>query len=216
MTPPDLSPHYLSPSYLTPFIEGFLLSSGLVMVIGPQNTFVLRHSLSRQHLHVMVLLCVLLDTTLISLGVFGVGELIRGLEFFTKILTLAGTLFLVCYGFRSFRAAFNIRSVTVEAQHVPSRRTLVFTLLGVTLLNPSAYLDALVVIGGSASRYAVELRPMFTLGAVLASLLWFSGLSYGASLLTPWFKHPVILRGLEFLSGSVMWFMAYRLWQHSL
>jgi arginine exporter protein ArgO len=36
----------LSYSYLTPFIKGFLLSARLVMVIGPQNTFVLRHSLS--------------------------------------------------------------------------------------------------------------------------------------------------------------------------
>ena len=49
------------------------------------------------------------------------------------------------------------------------------TALAITLLNPHVYLDTLVLIGGVGS-----LQPQpgwFTVGACLASLLWFSSLT---------------------------------------
>ena len=63
-------------SYSVPLMEGFLLSAGLIVGIGPQNTLVLRQGLRRQHLLVMMLLCTLIDGCLILLGTFGMGNLV--------------------------------------------------------------------------------------------------------------------------------------------
>jgi L-lysine exporter family protein LysE/ArgO len=38
-------------------LHGFLLYAGMVIVIGPQNLFVLRQGLGRRHLFVTALLC---------------------------------------------------------------------------------------------------------------------------------------------------------------
>jgi L-lysine exporter family protein LysE/ArgO len=199
-------------SYTATLLEGFLLGVGLIVGIGPQNTFVLRQSLSRQHLFVMVALCVLLDALLLVLGVYGLGELVKGLKVLSYLLTLAGAIFLLYYVFRSFRSVFKAGTLSTEATFIKSRRSVIVTLLATSLLNPSLYLDTLFVVGGTATHLGGS-RLVFVVGAILASLVWFASLSYGAALLAPLFKHPLTLRLLDTLSGCVMGFMAYRLFQ---
>jgi L-lysine exporter family protein LysE/ArgO len=55
-------------SYAAPLTEGFLLGAGLIIGLGPQNAVVLRQGLKRQHLLAMVVVCTLLDVSLIALG----------------------------------------------------------------------------------------------------------------------------------------------------
>ena len=55
------------------------------------------------------------------------------------------------------------------------------TTLGFTLLNPHVYLDTLLLIGTASTRFVDESLVAFTLGASLASLLFFFALGYGAA-----------------------------------
>jgi L-lysine exporter family protein LysE/ArgO len=95
------------------------------------------------------------------------------------------------------------------------RRQVVIALLAVNLLNPMVYLDTMVLIGSGAMRYQDNLRFCFTMGAILSSMLWFWGLSYGSALLAPWIKQPRVLRALDGLSGGILWLMAFRLLTHA-
>ena len=199
-------------AYSIPLIEGFVLGAGLIVGIGPQNALVLRQGLRRQHLLLMVLLCTLIDAVLIGLGTFGVGALVEG-ELITRLMTYAGAVVLSVCGACSFKAAFAPQAKLQEAALLPSGGQVMLALLAVTLLNPSLYLDSLL-IGGSASRYGEDLRVWFALGAIAASLVWFVGLSYGSALMSPWLRQPKVLRGIDLLSGGILWLMAVRLLTH--
>ena len=200
-------------SFSVPMIEGFLLSAGLIVGIGPQNTLILRQGLRRQHLLLIVLLCTLVDAILITLGTVSVGALIQG-EWLKQLLTVSGVAALLYYGACSFRAAFAPAAKLKEVVSLPTRRQVVMAILTVSLLNPSVYIDTMLLIGGGANHYQHDQRLWFALGAVGASLVWFLGLTYGSALLAPMLKQPKVLRAIDLFSGALLCFMAFRLATH--
>ena len=50
------------------FVQGLVLSFGLIVAIGSQNAFVLRQGLRREHVGPGVLFCALADAVLITAG----------------------------------------------------------------------------------------------------------------------------------------------------
>jgi L-lysine exporter family protein LysE/ArgO len=196
-----------------PMIEGFLLSAGLIVGIGPQNTLILRQGLRRQHLLLIVLLCTLVDAILITLGTVGVGALIQD-EWLMKLMTVTGVAALLYYGACSFRAAFASTAKLEKVVSLPTRRQVVMAILTVSLLNPSIYIDTMLLIGGGANHYQPDQRLWFAVGAVGASLVWFLGLTYGSALLAPVLKQARVLRAIDLFSGGLLWFMAFRLASH--
>ena len=54
------------------FFTGFFLGLSLIVAIGAQNAFVLRHGILRQHVFYVALFCAVSDTALICLGVTGI------------------------------------------------------------------------------------------------------------------------------------------------
>ena len=200
-------------NFSVPMIEGFLLSAGLIVGIGPRNTLILRQGLRRQHLWMIVLLCTLVDAILIGLGTVGAGAFIQS-EWLIKLMTYAGVAALLFYGVCSFRAAFSPALAAKEALTVPTRRQIVMALLTVNFLNPNLYIDTMLLIGGGASRYGHDQRLWFAVGAIAASLVWFLVLGYGSALLAPFLRQPKVLRGIDLFSGALLWFMAFRLASH--
>ena len=80
--------------------------------------------------------------------------------------------------------------------------------LGVSLLNPHALLDTVVLIGGLSSRLDGTGRLFFGLGAATASACWFYSLSLGGRLLAPVLRRPGAWRALDVLVGLTMWGLA--------
>jgi L-lysine exporter family protein LysE/ArgO len=196
-----------------PVIEGFFLSAGLIIGVGPRNTLILQQGLRRQHLLLIVLLCTLVDAVLITLGTVGVGALIHN-QLLIKLMTYSGVVALLYYGACSFRAAFSPALAAKEAMTLPTRRQIVTALLTVNFLNPNLYIDTVLLIGGGASHYQPDQRLWFAVGAIAASIVWFLGLSYGSALLAPVLKQARVLRAIDLFSGALLWFMAFRLFSH--
>jgi L-lysine exporter family protein LysE/ArgO len=185
-----------------PLIEGFFFSAGLIIGVGPRNTLILRQGLRRQHLLLIVVIC--------TLGTVGVGALIQN-EWLIKLMTYGGVAALLFYGASSFRAAFSPALAAKEAMTLPTRRQVVTALLTVNFLNPNLYIDTVLLIGGGASQYQPDQRLWFAVGAIVASIVWFLGLSYGSALLAPVLKQARVLRGVDLFSGALLSFMAFRL-----
>lgn len=194
-------------------IQGFFVSFGLIVAIGAQNAYVLKQGLLKQHIFWVCLVCFLCDFTLLSLGVLGLGSLIGQSKIATLSLAIFGAVFLLWYGFRSFRSAYQGgANLSVDGTH--SQATLkqtIATTLALTLLNPHVYLDTLVLVGSIASPLATSEKYQFLIGAVFASALWFFGLGYGARLLIPLFAKPNTWRVLDGFIGVVMWVIAFSL-----
>jgi len=56
------------------FVQGLVLSLGLIVAIGAQNAFVLRQGLRREHVGSVVLFCAVADAALIAAGVLGMAQ----------------------------------------------------------------------------------------------------------------------------------------------
>jgi len=200
--------------HASPFLEGFGLGATLIIAIGAQNAFVLRQGLLRRHVFITALICFLCDVTLITLGVAGLGVVIEAAPVLLQIMTWGGAGFLFIYGLRSFRNALKPQSLDTDNfsdKKVLSLRGTVLSVLAFSLLNPHVYLDTVILLGGLGARHPAAERPSFILGASTASMLWFFGLAYGASLLTPLFRKPITWRVLDVLIGCVMWLIAIQL-----
>ena len=78
--------------------------------------------------------------------------------------------------------------------------------LALTLLNPHVYVDAVILIGGSAASLPVQQKMWFTAGAVLASALWFALIGFGTRLLLPLFRRE---RVWQLLDGGIALMMLY-------
>ena len=74
------------------FISGFILSLSLIIAIGPQNAFVLRQGLLRQHVFPIAAFCAISDIILISLGVFGLGSVISQIEWISPYMFMIGAV----------------------------------------------------------------------------------------------------------------------------
>lgn len=189
-----------------PFWEGFGTGAALIIAIGPQNAFVLKQGLQKNHVFLTACLCFLIDCFLITLGVTGVGAFLTTDPFFMKVSCWGGAFFLFYYGLRSFRSVISSHHLKLDGSKTkPSFRATILTLLALGFLNPHAYLDAVLLLGSIGSSFPQEQRASFTCGALLASLLWFFSLAYGARFLNPLFKNPKSWKVLDFLIGCLMW-----------
>lgn len=194
---------------LTVFIQGFALSAGLIMAIGAQNVFVLTQGARGHRPWFVAGVCTVCDGLLIALGVGGVGTLAAASSQASGLLALAGAAFLAVYGLRALKSAWSGESLGLDqSAGKPPVRTILLAALGVSLLNPHALLDTVVLIGGLSSRLDADGRICFGLGAVSASACWFFALSLGGRLLAPVLKSPRAWRVLDVAVCLTMWSLA--------
>lgn len=193
------------------FFQGFLLCASLIIAIGPQNLFVLQQGLRRQHLFATALCCIMPDFLLISLGLGGLGTIISANETLLSAVSTGGALFLFGYAISSFRSAWrgSATSVGLVAEKGSSSITkTILATLAVSILNPGAYIDTVLMIGTIGGQFPQDERIIFGAGAVIASTTWFFTLAYGSSRLAPLFRRPAAWRTLDVVSGCFMFGIA--------
>ncbi|MDI1431390.1 LysE/ArgO family amino acid transporter [Polyangium sorediatum] len=192
-------------------LEGLALGASLIIAIGPQNAFVLRQGLVRRHVGPIVAICAFSDASLILAGAAGVGSLVNASSGIFTVLAFGGAAFLAWYGLSAVRRALSPSSLESGSGAGGSARQAITTVLALTWLNPHVYLDTVVLLGGISGRYPLETRAFFAGGAMLASLLWFTALGYGARLLAPVFQRPLAWKVLDSLIALVMFGISARL-----
>jgi L-lysine exporter family protein LysE/ArgO len=181
---------------------GFGLS--LIIAIGAQNAFVLRQGLRREHVLPVVAICALSDALLIALGVGGLGSLLQLVPWLLVVVRVGGAGFLIVYGVLAARRAFRPSAlIAADDGTATPRWTAIVTVLALTWLNPHVYLDTVVLLGSVAGTHGDQ-RWWFGLGAIVASILWFTALGFGARYLRPLFAKPIAWRILDGVIAIVM------------
>ncbi|MFI5618871.1 LysE/ArgO family amino acid transporter [Streptomyces sp. NPDC051567] len=191
---------------ITAALAGFGTGLSLIVAIGAQNAFVLRQGARRHAVLAVVAICAVSDALLIALGVAGVGAFVTAWPAALTVVALAGGAFLVCYGLLAARRVVRPApgaALTVSGAAPGSVRRAVLTCLAMTWLNPHVYLDTVLLVGSLAADRG-DLRWVFGIGAVLASLTWFATLGYGARLLSGLLARPSAWRVLDGLVAATM------------
>jgi L-lysine exporter family protein LysE/ArgO len=191
------------------FAHGFALGFGLIVAIGAQNVFVLTQGARGHRPWLVAGVCTACDALLIFVGVGGVGLAAARSPVVSGLLSLAGVVFLALYGLKALRSVFSGESLGLDVAAKPATlRSILLTALGVSLLNPHALLDTVVLIGGLSARLDAPGRLSFGLGAALASGCWFFALSLGGRLLAPVLSRPLAWKVLDAVVCLTMWALA--------
>ena len=135
------------------WLEGFVISIALIFAIGPQNVFVLRQGLMKEHVFITCLICSISDAFLIGVGVLGLGTFLSSIDEIAMWMSIMATIFLTTYGILRIKSSLNPESIKVEGDSSNSINATVFSALAFTFLNPHVYVDTLLLIGGTSSRY---------------------------------------------------------------
>lgn len=187
------------------YFGGLALGGSLIVAIGAQNAFVLGQGLRRSYPATTAAVCSACDALLIGTGVLGIGVAMATHPLLARGLGILGAAFLLVYGAMAARRAWLRRDGNLGGgAGARDRRAVVGTALAVSLLNPHAYLDAMVLIGGVAAQLSAEARPAFALGAMSASVAWFFGLGMGAAALSPLLARPATWRIVDALTAATM------------
>ncbi|MGH8794570.1 MAG: LysE/ArgO family amino acid transporter [Stackebrandtia sp.] len=162
---------------------GLALGLALIMPIGAQNVFVFNQGVTVGMPRALwaVVGASLCDTLLIVLGATGASALLNSAPGLRPLMLAGGAAFLTYLGVQSLRA----KPAEFDADEAGSwsgarvlRRT-----AAVSLFNPHAILDTVGVLGAAIAAQAVATRPIFAVGVVSASWVWFLLLASAATAL---------------------------------
>lgn len=190
------------------WVEGFVLGLGLIMAIGAQNSYILSQSVTGKFVAPVILTVILCDVFLISLGVMGAGAIMQQSQWLMTAITYAGIAFLLAYGAMALRSVFNPKALTPETRSAPTLKRAIFIGLAVSLLNPHAYLDTVIILGGIANQYVDAQKTWFAIGVFSASVTWFSLLGWGGKKLAPVLARPRAWQVLDLSVCVMMWSIA--------
>jgi L-lysine exporter family protein LysE/ArgO len=193
------------------FLQGLGMGASLIMPIGAQNAHVIRTGVAGRHVVLTVLTCVLIDVTLIALGMSGFGALVEQSPALLLAARWGGAAFLLWYGLRCLKSCWRGAAppdAAGDGQAATTASRALGVVLAMSLLNPHVYLDTVVLLGAVGSSLAANHRVSFAAGAMTASLLWFSALGLGARRCAFVLARPAVWRAIEGFTGTTMLVLA--------
>ena len=200
---------------LSALLTGFILGFSLILVIGAQNSFVLRQGLMGRHVFTVALFCSLSDALLISIGVTGISIFLNNyIDLVSDWLFGVTAIWLAGYGLLRIRDAIKGKPFLIAENSTVNGLVSTLSFLSVlTFANPHVYLDTVVLIGSVSQQFPGNTKFAYVLGASIASFVFFFTLAYGAKLLSPIMKLSKAWQILELLIAFVMFTLAIKMAQ---
>lgn len=194
---------------------GLTIGLSLIIALGPQNMFIIRQGLKREYVFLTAFVCVLCDSFMMMTSTTSLSHFIVQIPAIKMILLVLGLCFLVGYGLQSIFSGYKILGdqQAFSMQSSQYQRTMMGTIIAAmsfSLLNPHAVLECVVMIGGMAIQYPLAEQAWFVGGAILASIIWFYTLAYGAASFFSYVNNKWFWATLDILSGLIMLAVAVR------
>ena len=148
---------------------------------------------------------------LLGLAAFGYFVIYQAIG---RLVILFGisSIWLSGYGIIRLMGVFKSDSaIDIDKTQVSALLPTLTSLFFLTFANPHVYLDTVVLIGSIAQQFSGDLKIAFTIGASLASFVFFFGLSYGAKFLKPFMSNPLSWRILDGVIAIIMFSIAFKL-----
>ena len=188
-------------------ITGFFTGLSLIIAIGAQNAFVIRQGLSKQHVLLVVGICAAGDALLITLGIGGLGKLIQRHQLILDLIKWFGVAYLTWFGVRSLASVLKKQTLVASGEIKTSRKQIIGKTLGFTFLNPHVYLDTVIFLGVIGTQFKAS-KWDFAVGAICASILWFTSIGFGAQAASKFMSRPIFWKILDGIIAVIMFALA--------
>lgn len=165
-------------------MQGFLLALGLFICPGPKDILVFREALLGRSRATLVAISSGSDLVLIAVGVLGVSAALETFPALQLLLQAAGVALLIGHAVQAARAAAIGSAAALAPAAKDCDRSWVLRLLAMSLGNPASWLDTVVILGSVGATLPATASLTFSVGACLASIVWFTAwvaLARGAS-----------------------------------
>ncbi|PMR76432.1 LysE/ArgO family amino acid transporter [Billgrantia endophytica] len=194
---------------LESYLTGLVVCGGIIIAIGAQNAYVLGLAVRREHHWWSAGLCMSTDVLLLTAGMFGVSAILLTMPSAMEAMRWLGVAFLSWLAAQAFYRAATGRQALAAVADGRSLKHVLLATLAVTILNPQVYLDTLLLVPAIGAQQ--ESATTFVAGASTASILWFSLLAWGGSMLSPWLSRPLAWRLIDGAIGLMMAVVAVHL-----
>ncbi|WP_282935999.1 LysE family transporter [Paenibacillus sp. RC67] len=196
-------------------VHGIILAGGLILPLGVQNLFIFNQGANQpRFIQALpsVITAALCDNLLVILAVLGVSAAVFTFTWLKMILLGIGIVFLLYMGWTTWKNDQS-GSLASGTSLYGLRKQVLFS-LSVSLLNPHAIMDTIVVIGMNSLQYTGSDRMAFTVAVIAVSWLWFIGLCAVGSLMKKMDKSGDGMRRLNKASAFIIWGTAiYMVWR---
>jgi L-lysine exporter family protein LysE/ArgO len=187
-------------------LKGFALMFSVIVAIGPQNAFLLRQSIRREHAWLTAGIFLFGDITMVLLGGFGIGHLLERWPLAKFLLTLVGAVYVFWFGVSVFRQL--LKPKTLSADAAIASKNVAHKALAVTFLNPHAIFDTVILVGTISLQFPGSGKNLFMAGAITASACWFLGVAWIGQRLAPFLSRPEVWRVIDGIIVVIMLLMA--------
>jgi L-lysine exporter family protein LysE/ArgO len=196
---------------LSALAHGLVLGLAVFVAPGPKDVLILRAALLGQSAMKLVAIGVVSDLVLICLGMVGLSALFQRVPLLHVLAQILGIGLLAVHGAQAARSALRgghwLGAESALPGQSPGDRGLRQILL-VSVFNPAAWLDTVLIIGPAGMALPAAARPSFASGAISASLIWFSLWVLGSRMARRWMGSPWVSRLIDAVVALAMTAMA--------
>lgn len=193
---------------LSAAVQGFLLALGLFVCPGPKDVLVFREALLGRSRAVLVAISSGSDLVLIAVGVLGVSAALETFPSLQMLLQAAGVALLVVHAVHAACAASKGSSAGLVSATQAGDGSWVRRLLVMSLGNPASWLDTVVILGAVGAALPASASVTFSLGAVCASVVWFTAWVFLAKGASQWLTSPRSWQIVDAVTAMAMFGMA--------
>ncbi|MDE6886079.1 MAG: LysE family transporter [Helicobacteraceae bacterium] len=194
-------------------LKGFLIAFSLFAAIGAQNIFVIKQGIIKNHIFWVCFTCIMCDIIFVSIGIFGVAQVLSNNKIISIMLGIFGAIFISYYALNSLKSAINAKeslNIVQNSKKNSLKKTITQTLL-ITLLNPHVYLDTIIILGAIALPLDLGEKIAFEIGIIFASCSWFLCIGYASNKAHMLFKNPKTWAIFNAISSLIMFYIAFEL-----
>ena len=186
---------------------GFFTGLSFILVIGPQNLFVIEQGLKKQFVFFVCLFCSLSDLLLIFAGIL----LFHYFEtYFTYNINLLLNFFLILFLANFIRLKlkeiFSDNVIEFNNNKI-NFKTVLFNLIGFTFLNPHVYSDTVFIFGNLTKSFTIFEKINFGIGASISSFLFFYTIGYLSKYFSRYVNNSTIWKYLNIVIIIFMIFL---------
>ena len=189
------------------FELGFAPTAAAILSLGPQNTLLLRQGFSGREALIVIGTCYGCDLGLVLFGTMGLGAVVAACPIVSLVLRATGLGYLTIMAARCFARAVGGERAGLAYAFGCAQRVVLAALM-VSVLNPLAWVESVLVLGAVSSTVQYNLAIVVAAGASTGTLCRLSVLGLGGRVLRPMFRWPLFRRAFDIVAGFAMAGMA--------